>query len=72
MILEILLLALAGVLIGIYGSMIGAGGGLIAVPILLLVLRLAPDMAVGTSLFMTLFVAISASIVFLSQRMWST
>ncbi|MCZ6613581.1 MAG: sulfite exporter TauE/SafE family protein, partial [Thaumarchaeota archaeon] len=67
MILEIFLLALAGVLIGIYGSMIGAGGGLIAVPILLLVLRLAPDMAVGTSLFMTLFVAISASIVFLRQ-----
>ena len=67
MILEILLLALAGVLIGIYGSMIGAGGGLIAVPILLLVLRLEPDMAVGTSLFMTLFVAISASIVFLRQ-----
>lgn len=67
MILEIFLLALAGVLIGIYGSMIGAGGGLIAVPILLLVLRLEPDMAVGTSLFMTLFVAISASIVFLKQ-----
>ena len=61
------MLALAGILIGIYGSMIGAGGGLIAVPLLILILRLEPDIAVGTSLFMTLFVAISASIVFLRQ-----
>ena len=47
--------------------MIGAGGGLIAVPLLILVLGFESDIAVGTSLFMTLFVAISASIVFLRQ-----
>lgn len=67
MLLEFFLLALAGLLIGIYGSMIGAGGGLIAVPMLILVLGFESDIAVGTSLFMTLFVAISASIVFLRQ-----
>ena len=67
MLLEFFFLALAGILIGTYGSMIGAGGGLIAVPLLILVLGFESDIAVGTSLFMTLFVAISASIVFLRQ-----
>ncbi|MFQ6010741.1 MAG: sulfite exporter TauE/SafE family protein [Nitrososphaerales archaeon] len=60
-------MVLAGIVMGTYGAMIGAGGGLIAVPFLILVLLFAPETAVGTSLFMTLFVAISASIAFLRQ-----
>jgi uncharacterized membrane protein YfcA len=39
-----------GFVVGIYGTMVGAGGGFLIVPVLLLVVHLPPALAAGTSL----------------------
>src|ERR1043165_7169187 len=39
-----------GFVVGIYGTMVGAGGGFLIVPVLLLVWHLPPAIAAGTSL----------------------
>jgi uncharacterized membrane protein YfcA len=46
-----------GVLIGVLSVIIGVGGGVILVPALIYLLRLPTAVAVGTSLFQTIFVA---------------
>lgn len=41
---------LIGILIGCYGTLVGAGGGFLLVPLFLLLHHLSPEVAVGTSL----------------------
>lgn len=50
-----------GLVAGIYGTIIGAGGGFLIVPMLIFGLAFAPPDAAGTSLLAVLFNAISAT-----------
>ncbi len=65
---EGLLSVLLGLLVGAFGTFIGAGGGFLLVPILLLEYHFAPADAVGTSLALVFLNALSGSIAYLRQR----
>ena len=59
---------LLGFVIGTFGTLIGAGGGFILVPLLLLGYHFPPADAVGTSLSLVFLNALSGSIAYLRQR----
>jgi len=63
----VILIAL-GFLVGSFGTLIGAGGGWLLVPILLLGYHFPPPVAVGTSLALVFLNALSGSIAYLRQR----
>ncbi|MBK5095999.1 MAG: sulfite exporter TauE/SafE family protein [Deltaproteobacteria bacterium] len=62
------LLFAAGLLIGTLGTLIGAGGGFMIVPLLLFGLHFTPQQAVGTSLSVVFLNALSGSIAYMIQR----
>jgi uncharacterized membrane protein YfcA len=62
------LLFAAGLLIGTLGTLIGAGGGFMIVPLLLFGLRFPPEHAVGTSLSVVFLNALSGTIAYMIQR----
>lgn len=66
--LETLALAALGVVIGSIGSIIGLGGGFLAVPILILLFGFETHLAVGTSLLMMIFISVSGTTAYLRQR----
>ena len=57
-----------GFVIGTFGTLIGAGGGFILVPLLLLGYHFPPADAVGTSLSLVFLNALSGSTAYLRQR----
>jgi uncharacterized membrane protein YfcA len=57
-----------GLAIGTFGTLIGAGGGFILVPLLLLGYQFPPADAVGTSLSLVFLNALSGSLAYLRQR----
>lgn len=57
-----------GFLIGGFGTLIGAGGGFLLVPLLLLGYHFPPATAVGTSLALVFLNAASGSVAYLRQR----
>lgn len=57
-----------GFAIGTFGTLIGAGGGFILVPLLLLGYHFPPPEAVGTSLSLVFLNALSGSIAYFRQR----
>jgi uncharacterized membrane protein YfcA len=59
---------LLGLAVGAFGTFIGAGGGFLLVPVLLLEYHFAPADAVGTSLALVFLNALSGSIAYLRQR----
>lgn len=62
-------LVLLGVLVGIYGTLIGAGGGFVLTPLLLLLYPdLAPQVITSISLGVVFFNALSGSVAFALQR----
>lgn len=63
-----LLLTILGVLAGFLGGLLGVGGGIIVVPILVLIFNLDTRLAVGTSLVMIMFTALSATFAYYRQR----
>lgn len=67
---EIVEFVVLGVFVGTYGTLVGAGGGFIIVPILLLFFsnQFTTTQASGTSLAVVLFNGISASIAYIRQR----
>jgi len=65
--IELLILALTTFLVGIVASMVGIGGGFLGVPILILLLSVPPHQAVGTSLTMCVFTALSSTIAYARQ-----
>lgn len=67
-VLDGLIFAALGFLIGSFGTLIGAGGGFLLVPLLLLGYRFPPATAVGTSLALVFLNALSGSIAYLRQR----
>jgi len=64
----ILLLSLLGLFAGFMGGLLGIGGGVIVVPILVLAFGLDTQHAVGTSLFMILFTALSGTVAYYRQK----
>jgi uncharacterized protein len=60
-------LVLIGALVGSLGTLIGAGGGFLLVPLLLLVYHLPPPDAVGTSLSLVFLNAVSGTVAYLRQ-----
>ncbi len=62
------ILLVAGLAIGAFGTLIGAGGGFLVVPILLLGYHFPPADAVGTSLAVVFLNALSGAIAYLRQR----
>lgn len=63
-----LLLGVLGVFAGFLGGLLGVGGGVIVVPILVLVFELDTRIAVGTSLVMIIFTALSATLAYHNQK----
>ncbi len=57
-----------GLLVGTFGTLIGAGGGFLLVPLLLLGYHFAPADAVGTSLALVFLNALSGSVAYIRQR----
>lgn len=67
--LELAGLAALGLLIGIYGTIIGAGGGFVLVPVLLLLYpEYGPEEVTAISLFVVFVNAVSGSIAYGRQR----
>ena len=66
--LEILLLALLGVVVGTYGTLVGVGGGFLVVPLLLIIYKLPPAAAAATSLVVVLLNALSGSVTYVRRR----
>jgi uncharacterized membrane protein YfcA len=66
--LTIALLFAAGLFVGTLGTLIGAGGGWMIVPLLLFGLHFTPQQAVGTSLSVVFLNALSGSIAYMIQR----
>lgn len=65
---EILLLALLGVAVGTYGTLVGLGGGFLIVPLLLLIYKLPPPAAAATSLVVVFLNAASGTASYLRGR----
>ncbi len=65
---EIVLLLLYGIGASVYGSIIGAGGGFLIVPMLFLVYSFSPPIAAGTSLAVVCFNALSSAYTFAGQK----
>jgi len=57
-----------GLLAGTLGTMIGIGGGVVIVPVFLLFFRFSPQEAIGTSLAVVLFNALSGTLSYLRQK----
>ncbi|MBE3554648.1 MAG: sulfite exporter TauE/SafE family protein [Thermicanus sp.] len=64
----ILLLFVIGLIAGAYGTIVGAGGGFIFVPALLLLLKYDPPVAAGTGLVVVLINALSGMIGYIHQK----
>ena len=57
-----------GVLIGIIGTLIGAGGGFIHVPVLIIFYGFSPQHAIGTSMAVVMLNAISGTFAYVAQK----
>ena len=57
-----------GVLIGIVGTLIGAGGGFIHVPVLIIFYGFSPQHAIGTSMAVVMLNAISGTFAYIAQK----
>lgn len=68
MLVEVLGFLLFGVFVGTYGTLVGAGGGFIIVPIMLLVYHATPQQASGTSLAVVFVNALSGTLAYVKQR----
>jgi uncharacterized protein len=62
------LLFMIGLIAGAYGVMVGAGGGFIFVPALLIIFHLPPEKAVGTGLAIVLINALSGVLGYVKQK----
>jgi len=65
---SIVSLFILGVSVGTFGTLVGIGGGIILVPIFLLLFEWTPQNAVGTSLVVVFLNAVSGSIAYIKQK----
>ncbi len=66
--MESLFLFAVGIFVGMFGTIIGVGGGFIVVPLLTIVYQFTPQLAVGTSMVIVSLNAISGTISYIRQR----
>jgi uncharacterized protein len=66
--LSILSYAVLGFAVGTFGTLVGIGGGVILIPIFLLILHWTPQHAIGTSLTVVFFNALSGSVAYIKQK----
>jgi hypothetical protein len=57
-----------GMLIGVIGTLIGAGGGFIHVPVLIIFYGFSPQHAIGTSMAVVMMNAISGTFAYIAQK----
>jgi uncharacterized membrane protein YfcA len=67
-IITTLLLSLLGFFAGFLGTLVGVGGGVVVVPLLILLFDLNSKRAVGTSLLMIVFTALSGTLAYFRQK----
>lgn len=67
MVVELTAFLVFGVFVGTYGTLVGAGGGFIIVPTLLLVYHATPQQASATSLAVVFFNALSGTLAYARQ-----
>ncbi len=65
---EVLLLMVIGIFVGCIGTLIGAGGGFIVVPVLMLFFGFSPQHAIGTSIAVVFLNALSGTFSYISQK----
>lgn len=65
---EPLALVFVGIVVGFFGTIVGAGGGFLVIPYLLLVCGMSPQLAIGTSLTMVFLNAVSGTVAFIQQK----
>ncbi|MEN6414060.1 MAG: sulfite exporter TauE/SafE family protein [Veillonellales bacterium] len=63
-----LALFVLGFSVGTFGTLVGIGGGIILVPIFLMIFHWTPQHAIGTSLVVVFFNAMSGSIAYIRQK----
>jgi uncharacterized membrane protein YfcA len=68
LLLSILSYVVLGFAVGTFGTLVGIGGGVILIPIFLLLMHWTPQHAVGTSLTVVFFNAISGSVAYIRQK----
>lgn len=66
--IDSLFLFTVGVFVGMFGTIIGVGGGFIVVPLLTIVYQFTPQHAVGTSMVIVALNAISGTFSYVRQR----
>ena len=66
--IESVFLLAVGIFVGMFGTLIGVGGGFIIVPLLTIVYQFTPQHAVGTSMVIVALNAISGTISYIRQR----
>src|SRR3954452_7456191 len=67
MVVEVIGFLLFGIFVGTYGTLVGAGGGFIIVPVMLLVYHATPQQASATSLAVVFFNALSGTLAYARQ-----
>jgi uncharacterized membrane protein YfcA len=67
-VLSTVLYVLFGFVVGVYGTLVGAGGGFLVVPFLLLVKHFSPAEAAGTSLVVVFLNALSGTVAYARQK----
>lgn len=65
---ELVLLIISGILVGILGTLIGAGGGFLLVPTLIIFFGFSPQHAIGTSLGIVFLNALSGTFSYIAQK----
>ncbi len=63
-----LLLVIIGIIAGGYGTIVGAGGGFIFVPALLLVFQMNPALAAGSGIVIVLINSLSGVVGYAKQK----
>ncbi|MBF0465147.1 MAG: sulfite exporter TauE/SafE family protein [Nitrospirae bacterium] len=66
--LDVLKVVVVGVFVGFLGTMIGAGGGFLLVPILLIFYKFTPQHAIGTSTAVVFLNALSGTFSYIDQK----
>lgn len=66
--MELLVFLLVGVFVGLLGSLLGIGGGVVIVPLLVFVWQYEPQVAIGTSVLVVLLNSISGTLGYMRRR----
>lgn len=66
--ITILTLFILGIAVGTFGTLVGIGGGIILVPIFLLIMHYTPQHAIGTSLVVVFLNALSGTYAYIKQK----